>query len=299
MSSTLEGQTIAGAGRLVTYANFVKLPHTLFALPFALVGVTLASYTAPVSGARIAWVVLAFTAARFAAMGFNRIADRQLDARNPRTAMRELPTGAMRVQEAWSAVLLAVGVFEFAAFRLNGLCLALSPLAIAWVFFYSYTKRFTRWSHLVLGLGLGIAPVGGFLAIRGTWSDPWWMLVALAGAVMFWTAGFDIFYALQDIEFDQASGLFSLPARLGVRRSLLVARGLHAGTVVLLAVVGLATRAGALYGAGVVVAALLLAYENSLVRADDMSKVGRAFFPINMALSSVFFAFVLAERLLR
>lgn len=299
MSSTLEGQTIAGAGRLVTYANFVKLPHTLFALPFALVGVTLASYTAPVSGARIAWVVLAFTAARFAAMGFNRIADRQMDARNPRTAMRELPTGAMRVQEAWSAVLLAVGVFEFAAFRLNGLCLALSPLAIAWVFFYSYTKRFTRWSHLVLGLGLGIAPVGGFLAIRGTWSDPWWMLVALAGAVMCWTAGFDIFYALQDIEFDQASGLFSLPARLGVRRSLLVARGLHAGTVVLLAVVGLATRAGALYGAGVVVAALLLAYENSLVRADDMSKVGRAFFPINMALSSVFFAFVLAERLLR
>ena len=294
-----EGQTIVGTGRFVRYANFVKLPHTVFALPFALVGVTLASYSAPVSVARVAWVVLAFTAARFAAMGFNRIADAQIDARNPRTAMRELPAGAMSMTEAWGAVLLAVAVFELAAFQLNGLCLALSPLAIAWVFFYSYTKRFTRWSHLVLGLGLGIAPVGGYLAISGSWSDPWWMLVALAAAVMCWTAGFDVFYALQDVEFDRANGLFSLPAKLGARESLIVARVLHVATVVLLAAVGMATHAGALYGAGVAVAATLLAYENSLVRADDISKVGRAFFTINMALSSVFFAFVLAERLFR
>ena len=281
------------------YANFVKLPHTVFVLPFALVGVTLASYSAPVSVARVAWVVLAFTAARFAAMGFNRIVDAQIDARNPRTAMRELPAGAMSLAEAWGAVLLAVAVFEFATTRLNGICLVLSPLAVTWVFFYSYTKRFTRWSHLVLGLGLGIAPVGGFLAISGRWSDPWWMLLALAGAVMCWTAGFDVFYALQDIEFDRANDLFSLPAKLGARSSLIVARVLHAATVALLAAVGIATRAGKLYGAGVLVAAALLAYENSIVRAEDISRVGRAFFTINMALSSVFLAFVLAERLFR
>jgi len=294
-----EGQTFGGAGHIVRYANFVKLPHTIFALPFALVGVVLASYRAPVTAVRMAWVVLAFTAARFAAMGFNRIADREFDARNPRTAMRELPTGAMSVREAWAAVLVAIVIFGLAAGALNPLCLALSPLALAIVFFYSYTKRFTRWSHLVLGVGLGIAPVGGYLAMTASWSSPWWMLVALAGAVMSWTAGFDIVYALQDIEFDRANALRSVPAALGPRRALLVARGLHVGTIAFLTAVGMATTGGSLYFAGVAVAALLLAYEHSLVRADDVSKVNKAFFTVNMALSSVFFAFVLAERLLR
>jgi 4-hydroxybenzoate polyprenyltransferase len=283
----------------VRYANFVKLPHTLFALPFALVGVTLASYQATVTWARLAWVVLAFTSARFAAMGFNRIADRHFDLRNPRTAMRELPSGAMSVREAWIAVVFAVGLFGFAASRLNTLCLALAPVAIAWVFFYSYTKRFTRWSHLVLGLGLGIAPVGGFLAVTGQWSDPTWMLPALASAVTCWTAGFDILYALQDIQFDRANGLHSIPARFGVQRALVLARGLHVLTVALLAAVGVAAHGGWLYATGTAVAALLLAFEHTLVNADDVSRVDKAFFSVNMALSSVFFAFVLAERLTR
>lgn len=290
---------IAGGSRVVRYANFVKLPHTVFALPFALVGVTLASYVAPVSNVTLGWVVLAFTAARFAAMGFNRIVDRVYDAKNPRTAMREIPSGTMTVKESKALVIAAVLLFELAAWKLNFLCYALSPFALAWVLCYSFTKRFTRWSHLVLGLGLGIAPVGGYLAVTGVWSDPWWMLVALAAAVMCWTGGFDILYALQDIEFDRANGLHSLPAKVGAHRALTIARTLHAGTVVLLALVGLAAGEGALYYAGVAVAAGLLVFEHTLVHAEDVSKVDKAFFTVNMALSSTFFAFVLAQRLWR
>jgi 4-hydroxybenzoate polyprenyltransferase len=292
-----EGQTIAGGSRLVRYANFVKLPHTVFALPFALVGVTLASYRAPVSYVAIAWVVLAFTAARFAAMGFNRIVDRVYDARNPRTAMREIPSGTMGVKEAKFLVIAAILLFEFAAWKLNLLCYMLSPFALAWVLCYSFTKRFTQWSHLVLGLGLGIAPVGGYLAITGLWSDPWWMLVALAAAVMCWTGGFDILYALQDIDFDRANGLYSLPAKVGAPRALTFARLLHFMTVALLALVGFAAGQGMLYNAGVSVAAALLVFEHSLVHADDVSKVDKAFFTVNMAHSSAFFAFVLAQRI--
>lgn len=292
-----EGQTIAGGSRLVRYANFVKLPHTVFALPFALVGVTLASYRAPVSYVAIGWVVLAFTAARFAAMGFNRIVDRVYDAKNPRTAMREIPSGTMSVKEAKTLVIAAVLLFEVAAWKLNFLCYALSPFALAWVLCYSFTKRFTRWSHLVLGLGLGIAPVGGYLAITGIWSDPWWMLVALAGAVMCWTGGFDILYALQDIDFDRANGLHSLPAKVGAQNSLFIARGLHVLTIVLLALVGYATGAGTIYNIGLGVAAGMLVFEHSLVHADDLSRVDKAFFTVNMALSATFFAFVLAQRI--
>ncbi|HEY2849014.1 MAG TPA: UbiA-like polyprenyltransferase [Gemmatimonadaceae bacterium] len=293
-----EGQVIVGKSRMIRYANFVKLPHTVFALPFALVGVTLASYRAPVSYVALGWVVLAFTSARFAAMGFNRIVDRVYDAKNPRTAMREIPSGTMHVKEAKFLVIAAILVFEFAAWKLNLLCYILSPFALAWVLCYSFTKRFTRWSHLVLGVGLGIAPVGGYLAITGLWSDPWWMLVALACAVMCWTGGFDILYALQDIDFDRANGLHSLPARVGAPRALTIARALHAMTVVLLALVGIAAGQGTLYDVGVGVAAALLVFEHSLVHADDVSKVDKAFFTVNMALSSAFFVFVLAQRLL-
>jgi 4-hydroxybenzoate polyprenyltransferase len=292
-----EGQTFAGGSRVVRYANFVKLPHTVFALPFALVGVTLASYHAPVSYVMLGWVVLAFTSARFAAMGFNRIVDRVYDAKNPRTAMREIPSGTMGVKEAKLLVIAAVLLFEFAAWNLNLLCYMLSPFALAWVLCYSFTKRFTRWSHLVLGLGLGIAPVGGYLAVTGIWSDPWWMLVALAAAVMCWTGGFDILYALQDIDFDRANGLHSLPAKVGAKESLVIARGLHVMTIVLLAAVGYAAGEGILYDVGLGVAAALLVFEHSLVHEDDVSKVDKAFFTVNMALSSTFFAFVLAQRL--
>jgi 4-hydroxybenzoate polyprenyltransferase len=293
-----EGQTFTGASRWVRYANFVKLPHTVFALPFALVGVTLATYERPLRLPQLGWVVIAFTAARFAAMGFNRIVDRGIDARNPRTAMREIPAGVLGVGEAVAAVAVASVLFVVAAWRLNPLCGLLAPLALAWVFFYSFTKRFTRYAHLVLGLGMGIAPVGGFLAVTGSWSEPWWLLVVLAGAVMTWGGGFDVLYALQDVDFDRAHGLHSIPAALGVPRAITVARALHLGTVAALAVVGLITPVGWLYWLGVTAVALLLLYEHRLVRPGDLTRLDAAFFTMNGVISIAFFVFVLAGRLL-
>jgi 4-hydroxybenzoate polyprenyltransferase len=294
-----EGQTIAGRSVLARYANLVKLPHTLFALPFALVGVVLASYVKNVTPGTIFWVALAFTSARFAAMAFNRIVDRQLDALNPRTALREIPSGVVGVREAAVAVLLASALFVVSAWRLNPLCLALAPLALFWVLGYSYTKRVTRWSHLVLGLGLGIAPVGGYIAVTGAWSDPWWMLPVLAAAVMTWVAGFDVLYALQDAAFDRQAGLHSIPAAFGERRALAAARVLHVGTVAALGAVGGAIGAGWLYWVGVAVVAALLLFEHSLVRPGDLSRLDAAFFTMNGIISITFFAFVLAERMVR
>ena len=299
---TREGQTFAGGSRLSTYASFVKLPHTVFALPFALVGVIIASYRHAVTWTMLGWVVLAFTAARFAAMGFNRIVDREYDARNPRTQMRELPRGAMTVREAWLSVAAASVVFIAASGALNRLCLLLSPIALIWVFFYSFTKRFTRLAHVVLGLGMAIAPVGGYLAVMGRWSDPWWLLCALATAVVTWGAGFDVLYALPDIAFDRAHGLHSIPAALGERGAIAVSRGLHAVTVLSLALVGVGAYQGdatasVLYWAGVLVVAMLLAYEHSLVKAGDLSKLDAAFFTMNGIISLLLFGFVLAGRL--
>jgi 4-hydroxybenzoate polyprenyltransferase len=297
-----EGQTFEHRGaKWLVYANFVKLPHTLFAMPFALVGVVLGSYEARVTIGTIGWVVLAFTCARFTAMGFNRIVDREIDARNPRTRMREIPSGALRVTEAVAAVTIAAMLFVYAAWHLNPLCAMLSPIALGWVCFYSYTKRFTRWCHLVLGFGMAIAPVGGYLAVTGHWSRPWWMLIVLALAVATWGGGFDVLYALQDIEFDRSQNLFSLPAALGGRRALLVARVLHLLTVVCLAAVGIATFAGTntgmYYAVGVAIAAALLVYEHSLVKHDDFTKLDAAFFTMNGVISIVFFICVLTERL--
>ena len=294
-----DGQRLSGRSAMVRYANLVKLPHTVFALPFALVGTTLASDVAPVTLRAVVWIVIAFSSARFAAMGFNRIVDREIDRRNPRTAQRELPLGVIGVREASIAVVLASIVFLFAAWQLNPLCFALSPLALGWVLLYSYTKRFTRWSHLVLGLGLAIAPVGGYLAIAGAWSTPWWMLIALAVAVMTWVAGFDILYALQDVDFDRAQRLHSVPAAFGEVAALAIARALHAVTVAMLALAGVAAGAGWLYAAGVTVAALLLLYEHSLVKVGELARLDAAFFTMNGVISIVFFAFVLAERLIR
>ena len=293
-----EGQTFTGPSALARWASFVKLPHTVFALPFALTGVVLASRIVMPTVGQIGWVVLAFTAARFAAMAFNRIVDRDVDAKNPRTKMREIPSGSLQLGQAKASVVLAGIVFVFASWMLNPLCGMLSPIALAWVLFYSFCKRFTRWSHLVLGLGLGIAPVGGYLAVTGAWSNPVWMLPVLALAVMAWSGGFDILYALQDVAFDRANGLFSLPAALGAPRALSVARVLHIGTVLLLALVGWATGGGVLYALGVAVVAMLLAYEHSLVNPDDLSKLDAAFFTMNGVISITFFIFVLLERLL-
>jgi 4-hydroxybenzoate polyprenyltransferase len=294
-----EGQTFSGQGALLRHANLVRLPHTVFALPFALVGVVLASYIAPITVGSVLWVVAAFTSARFAAMGFNRIVDREIDARNPRTRSREIPSGTMGVREASVAVVIASIVFFVAAWQLNRLCLLLAPVALSWVLFYSYTKRFTRWSHLVLGVGLSIAPVGGYLAITGQWSNPWWMLIALAIAVATWVGGFDILYALQDVSFDRENGLHSVPATFGEPAALSIARLLHLITVAALAIAGLGAGAGVLYFAGVIVAGMLLLYEHSLVKADDFTRLDAAFFTMNGVISIVFFGFVFTERLFR
>jgi 4-hydroxybenzoate polyprenyltransferase len=292
-----EGQTFEGESLLARYASFVKLPHTLFALPFALLGVLAASLRAPVRARTVLLVVLAFSSARWVAMGFNRIADRAYDARNPRTRNRELARGALTVRQAWISVVVAAAVFLLSAALLNPLCFALSPLALAWVVAYSFAKRFTWWPHLWLGLSLAIAPVGGWLAVTGTWSDPWWLLLAVSLAVMTWVAGFDIFYALPDEAFDRGEGLRSAVVRLGEPRSIFVAKLLHGVTIPALALFGWGAGFGVLYFAGLLVAAGILVYEHRLVRPGDLSRLDAAFFTMNGVMSVTVFVFALADRL--
>ena len=292
-----EGQTFGGESLAVRYANFVRLPHTVFALPFALLGVLAASRRVPVTPRAVLLVVVAFTAARWAAMGFNRIADRAFDARNPRTRNRELPRGALTLTQAWVSVLLAAAVFVGSAALLNPLCLALSPLALAWVLGYSLSKRFTWWPHLWLGLGLAIAPVGGYLAVAGRWSEPAWTLLAITVAVATWVAGFDIFYALPDEGFDRSEGLRSAVVRLGERRAILLAKLLHGVTVPALALFGWGAGFGLWYYLGVLAAAAILAYEHRLVRPGDLSRLDAAFFTMNGVMSLTVFAFALVDRL--
>ncbi len=292
-----EGQTFGGESLAVRYANFVRLPHTVFALPFALLGVLAASRRVPVTLRAVLLVVLAFTAARWAAMGFNRIADRAFDARNPRTRNRELPRGALTLTQAWVSVLLAAAVFVGTAALLNPLCLALSPLALAWVLGYSLSKRFTWWPHLWLGLGLAIAPVGGYLAVAGRWSEPAWTLLAITVAVATWVAGFDIFYALPDEGFDRSEGLRSAVVRLGERRAIRLAKLLHGVTVPALALFGWGAGFGLWYYLGVLAAGAILAYEHRLVRPGDLSRLDAAFFTMNGVMSLTVFAFALVDRL--
>ena len=292
-----EGQTLAGESLLARYVNFVKLPHTLFALPFALLGVIAASYHYRVTWRMVALVVLAFSAARWVAMGFNRIADREFDARNPRTRNRELPRGALTLIQAWVSVVVAAALFAWSARLLNPLCFALSPLALAWVTLYSLTKRFTWWPHLWLGMSLAIAPVGGYLAVTGRWSEPWWVLVAITAAVATWVAGFDIFYALPDEGFDRAEGLHSAVVRLGERRSILLAKGLHGLTIPALALFGVGSGCGVWYYVGVAAAAAILAYEHQLVKPGDLSRLDAAFFTMNGVMSVTVFTFALLDRL--
>ena len=294
----VDGQLIGGTSIWARYANFVKLPHTVFALPFACLGVVYASFAYNVTWDTVGLVVLAFTAARFAAMGFNRIVDRGLDAENPRTARRELPTGRLALGAAWVAVTVAAVVFLACAWMLNPLCFALSPVALLWILGYSYTKRVTHWSHLWLGAALGIAPVGGYLAVSGEWSSPWWTLPVAAAGVLAWVAGFDMFYALQDEDFDRSRGLKSAVVRLGRPRAIFVAKLLHGVTIAALVVFGLGTAFGGVYYAGVVVAAAILVYEHGLVRPDDLRRVDAAFFTMNGIMSIVVFVFALGDRLL-
>jgi 4-hydroxybenzoate polyprenyltransferase len=260
--------------RTLDYGRMIRFSHSVFALPFALTAVALAAQGRAVTARQVAWIVVAMVTARSAAMGFNRLADHALDAENPRTERRELPRGILGPREVAAFVVLSAVGFVLSAAMLNPLCLALSPVALAIVLGYSYTKRFTSASHLVLGLALAVAPVGAWLAVRGRFELP---PLILGLAVLFWVAGFDTVYACQDVEFDRQRGLHSLPARLGVERSLTVARGMHAVSVLLLLLLFAVAPLHPLYLAGVLGVAVLLAWEHSLVRADDLSRIMPAF----------------------
>jgi 4-hydroxybenzoate polyprenyltransferase len=267
---------------LRTYASFVRFSHSVFALPFALTGALLAFHARASNGPpwdgsaawRVFWIVVAMVAARSAAMGFNRLVDARHDALNPRTSMRELPRGAMTVREAAVFVVIASMVFVYAAFRLGPLCLALSPVALAIVFWYSLAKRYTSYTQLFLGLAMAVAPVGGWLAAGGGSGWQPWLLGLAIGT---WVGGFDVLYACQDLAFDRAHGLRSIPVRFGIARSLLISRAMHVITVICLAALGPIANLGWVYDAGVVGVALLLVYEQSLVREHDLSQVKRAF----------------------
>jgi 4-hydroxybenzoate polyprenyltransferase len=273
----------------------IKFSHSIFALPFALTSLVLAG--GPDLGLRtVGWILVAMVGARSAAMGFNRLADQRIDARNPRTAGRELPRGLLSRAEVWAFVVLSASALVLAAGMLNPLCLALSPLALAIVFGYSYTKRFTPLSHLVLGLALAIAPVGAWLAVRGSFAkEP----LILGAAVLGWVSGFDTIYACQDVEFDRQERLRSLPAWLGIARALVVAKALHVAAVGLLASLYWVTPLHPIYLVGVAGVAALLAYEHSLVRADDLSRVDLAFFTLNGWISVGYFVVTAAARWLR
>jgi 4-hydroxybenzoate polyprenyltransferase len=260
--------------RLLVYASFVRFSHSVFALPFALAGALLASRHVAVTWPTIGWILVAMVSARSAAMGFNRIVDARMDALNPRTAMREIPRGILSQREAVAFVVVASLVFVYAAYRLNPVCLALSPVALAIVFWYSLAKRYTTWTQLFLGLAMAVAPVGGWLAVggRGGW-EPW----LLALAIGTWVGGFDVLYACQDLDFDRAHGLRSIPVRFGVPASLAISRLMHVVAVASFVALSLVAPLGTIYLVGVAIVAALLVYEQSLVRADDLSQVKRAF----------------------
>lgn len=295
----VDGQVLAGEGRLVAYSNFVKVAHTVFSLPFAFVGVAAASFVHPLTLRTVLLVVAAFGTARFTAMGFNRIADRRLDALNPRTAGRELPAQRMTLAEAWALVVVMAVLFVVSAGLLNPLCLALSPVALAWITVYSYSKRFTALSHLWLGVGMAISPVGGYLAVTGAWSTPSWVILLLALVVTCWGGGFDVLYSLQDESFDREHGLRSLTVALGAPKAIIVARLLHGLAAVALVGFGLAAGFGAWYFAGTVLALGLLMWEHRLVHPGDYSRLDAAFFAMNGIISAVVMAGAVLDAVLR
>jgi 4-hydroxybenzoate polyprenyltransferase len=291
--------------RLRLTLDMIRFEHSVFALPFALTGALLAwrdigeqaAAGHPVASAwrfpgTLLWIIAAMVCARSAAMAFNRLVDARIDARNPRTRMRHLPAGALSRGFTWAFVAAASALFVVAAGQLNPLCLRLSPVALGIVFFYSFTKRFTSFSHLVLGFSLGIAPTAAWIAVRGS-LDP--RILWLTAAVTCWTAGFDVIYSCQDYEFDCAERLFSVPRVLGIARGLRVAQALHLAMVVCLLVLVRSLRLGALSLAGVASIAGLLVYEHSLVKPNDLSKVNAAFFTMNGYVSVLFFVFWAAD----
>jgi len=283
-------------GRVRTLLEMIKFSHTVFAFPFALMGATLAALKtgAPPGVGQIFWICMAMVGARSGAMGLNRILDAKIDAENPRTAGRHIPAGKVSTREAWLFVVSSFAVLLVAAWMLNPLCFYLSPVALFFLALYSFCKRFTALAHMVLGICLGAAPVGAWIALRG---DVSWQVVALGLAVLLWVAGFDVFYALQDVEFDREKGLHSIPVKLGVERSLWLVRGFHAMMVFLLLLLLIGTGLGWIYLVGVLVVAGLLAYEHRLVRPDVLSKLDAAFFTMNGYVSVAIFLFTLVDAL--
>ncbi len=273
----------------------IKWEHSIFALPFALCGAMLAAGGFP-AWRQVAWIVVAMVSARSAAMAFNRLADASIDAANPRTATRALPIGQLTPAFVSTFVLVACGIFVLAASQLNRLTLLLSPVALAVILLYSYTKRCTRWSHLFLGFALGIAPAAAWIAVRGS-LDP--RILLLTAAVTFWVGGFDVIYACQDHEYDSRHGLHSLPRYLGIRNALVIARLFHLVMIGLLVALVVTFGLGKLAITGVIAVTALLLYEHTLVRHDDLSKLNAAFFTMNGMISVVFFFFVAGDLLLR
>ena len=278
--------------RLTLTLDMIKFEHSVFALPFALTGALLAfredHFATPDPWWKLLWIVAAMVGARSAAMTFNRILDAEIDARNPRTATRHLPAGLLTARFAWAFLLATSALFLIAARMLNPLCFYLAPLALAVVFFYSFTKRFTSLAHLVLGFALGIAPSAAWIAVRGSFDL---RMLWMTAAVTLWTAGFDIIYSCQDYEFDGREGLFSLPTRFGVSGALWIARGFHVLMIVSLSALVIGFDLGWLAWAGVAAIFALLIYEHRLVRADDLSRVDAAFFAVNGYVSVLFFLF--------
>jgi 4-hydroxybenzoate polyprenyltransferase len=275
--------------------EMIKWEHSVFALPFALCGAMLAAGGLP-TWHQLGWIIVAMVSARSAAMAFNRLADVSIDAANPRTRTRALPAGILTPGFVTAFVVTSSVVFVLAAWQLNHLTLVLSPLALAIVLFYSYAKRYTRWSHLVLGFALGIAPAAAWIAVRGSLD---FRILLLTAAVTFWVGGFDVLYACQDYEFDQQAGLHSIPRFFGIRRALLVTRIFHGLMLLLLVALVVVFSMGKLAAAGIAVVAILLGYEHSLVKAEDLSRLNAAFFTMNGVISVVFFCFVAADLLLR
>ncbi|HUO34576.1 MAG TPA: UbiA-like polyprenyltransferase [Candidatus Acidoferrum sp.] len=276
--------------RIRVVLEMIKFEHSVFALPFALVGAILAAHVAGVLPTRwqLLWIIVAMVGARSAAMTMNRIADIEYDRRNPRTANRALPAGQLSIGFAAGFTVVASAVLVLAAWELNHLAFELSPVALALLFLYSYTKRFTSVSHLVLGLCLGISPAAAWIAIRSSLD---WHILILCGAVTLWVAGFDVLYACQDVDFDRTAGLHSIPRRVGIARALLIARFMHGAMLVLLAWLTLAFHLAWPAWIGLAVVAALIAYEHSLVRPDDLSKMNAAFFTVNGYISVLFLLF--------
>jgi 4-hydroxybenzoate polyprenyltransferase len=280
---------------LGTALEMIKWEHSVFALPFALTGAMLAAGGLP-SAHQLLWIVAAMVSARSAAMAFNRVADASIDAANPRTRTRALPAGSLTPRFVILFVAVSSAIFVFAASQLNHLAFALSPLALAIILLYSYTKRFTRWSHLALGFALGIAPAAAWIGVRGS-LDP--RILLLTAAVTFWVAGFDVLYSCQDFEFDSQSGLHSVPRYFGVPRALHITRAFHLAMLCLLILLVISFKLGLVAYLGIAAVAVLLVYEHSLVSAHDLSKLNAAFFTMNGVISVVFFVFVAADVLLR